>query len=578
LARYNNLFVQLEHADRAKAVTAQLQAYCPQVNEANPKVKTKRFYLDPFKGMARRDAVNKTFTAYTTGATPVAIVVTLVIMSVLILAIACFNLTNTLVAISTRRLKEIGLRKVMGGIRVQLMAQFIGESVLICFFAVLLGLAFSDILIQAWNTMWPFLKLEMDFGRNPHIVVFLAMLVLVIGCLSGIYPAVYISRFEPVQILKGKVDFGGTGYFTRTLLALQFAFSVLALFFSIAFYQNSVYQKNFAPGFAYNDLLVFPLDQPSDYGRLRDALTQQSDIVSIAGAEDNLFSSRTHAPVTLNNLDIEADIFRVGEGYRKTMGITLLEGRDFNPASENDRVGSAIISRDLARSAGLENALEKTIIINDSVKLFVIGIIDDVYGYGTWKAKQPLVLRCTDEATYKHIIIRTAAGKQEAVEDAAKQAWARLYPGKHYAGMTMASLMNVSEEISHNVMIIFTFLAVVALLLSIAGLYSSVSLNLARRTKEIGVRKVFGASVRQIVWVTNIQFAAILVLSSVAGCLLGTSLVGVTMRQLWVYYQAANAITFITATGFVLLLACVMIGTKVYRAAQANPIISLREE
>jgi ABC-type antimicrobial peptide transport system permease subunit len=92
------------------------------------------------------------------------------------------------------------------------------------------------------------------------------------------------------------------------------------------------------------------------------------------------------------------------------------------------------------------------------------------------------------------------------------------------------------------------------------------------------VRKVFGASVRQIVWVTNIQFAAILVLSSVAGCLLGTSLVGVTMRQLWVYYQAANAITFITATGFVLLLACVMIGTKVYRAAQANPIISLREE
>ncbi len=540
--------MQLERTDQAEAVTAQLQAYRQQANQADPKSKTIRFYLDPFEGMARRDAAGGTFATLTTGATPVAIVLTLVVMSLLILAIACFNLTNTLVAISTRRLKEIGLRKVMGGVRVQLMAQFIGESVLICFFAVLLGLAFSDILIQAWNTMWPFLKLEMAIGKNPHIIIFLVALALVTGGLSGLYPALYISRFEPVQILKGKVDFGGTGYFTRTLLALRFAFSVLALFFSIAFYQNSVYQKNFAPGFAYSDLLVFPLSQPGDYGKLRDALTQQSDIVSITGSIDNLFSSRNHAPVTLNNLDVDADIFRVGEGYRKTMGFTLLEGRDFNPASENDRIGSVIISRDLAESAGLEDALDKTIIINDSVKLFVIGVIDDVYGYGTWKTKQPLLLRYAEEATYKQIIIRTAAGKQEKVEDAAKQAWARLYPGKHYAGVTMASLMNVSEEISRNVLMIFTFLAVVAMLLSIAGLYSSVSLNLARRTKEIGFARCLRASVRQIVgYQYTIRGYSCAVVGS--GVLAWSRSCRFYDAPAVAYYQAANVFTFLAAAG-----------------------------
>ena len=575
---YNNLFVQLERADRIEALTAQLQAFATPANETNAKSKTIRFYLEPFEGMARRDAAGDTFGTYTSGATPLAIILTLVVMSLLILAIACFNLTNTLVAISARRLKEIGLRKVMGSVRLQLMAQFIGESVLICFFAVLLGLAFSDILLQAWNTMWPFLKLEMAIGEHPHIIVFLVVLALVTGGVSGFYPAVYISRFEPAQILKGKVDFGGTSYFTRALLVLQFAFSVLALFFSIAFYQNSVYQKNFNFGFAHKELLVLPLDQPRDYDKLRNDLAQQPDIVSVTGSVDNLFSSRTHAPVTINNLDIEADILSVGEGYRKTMGFTLAEGRDFNPASENDRAGSVIISRNLAESAGLENALDKTILLNDSTKVFVVGVIDDVYSYGTWHARQPLILRYTAEATYKQMIIRTAGDKLPAVNDAAKQVWAKLYPGKPYAGETMNSLMNVSEDISRNVLIIFTFLAAVALLLSIAGLYSTVSLNLARRTKEIGVRKVFGASVRQILWVTNIQFVVILVLSSVAGCLVGASLVGFMMRLLWAYYQAANVMTFVMTTTGVLLLAGVMIGAKVYKAAQANPVVSLREE
>ena len=576
--RYNNLFVQVEHADRIDAIARQLQAYTEPVNRAQTEFVIKQYELEPFTGMARRDAASETMGAFTANATPVAIVLTLVVMSLLILAIACFNLTNTLVAISTRRLKEIGLRKVMGSVRGQLIAQFIGESVLICSFAVLLGLAFSDILVQVWNTMWPFLKIEMSVIDNPHILVFLVVLALVTGGVSGVYPAFYISRFEPAKILKGKVDFGGTSYFTRVLLVLQFSFSVLALFFSIAFFQNAVYQKNFEFGFAHNEVIVVPLTETGDYAKLRNSLAQQPEIVSVSGTVDNVSGTHTTMPVILNNLELSADVFRVGEGYRKAMGFTLQEGRDFNANSENDRKGSVIISRNLAESAGLTTALDQPIMLGDSVKAFVIGIIDDVYARGTWKTKKPIVLRYIDEAAYSQAIIRTAEGKLDQANAAVKRAWATLYPNKPYPGETMNTLMNVTEEISRNVVMIFTFLAAVALLLSVAGLYSTVSLNLARRMKEIGVRKVFGASVQQIMWVTNVQFMVILLVAAVGGCALGAGLVGFLMRLLWTYYQSANAVTFMAAIGLVFILACVMIGSKVYRAAQANPINSLRED
>jgi putative ABC transport system permease protein len=156
--------------------------------------------------------------------------------------------------------------------------------------------------------------------------------------------------------------------------------------------------------------------------------------------------------------------------------------------------------------------------------------------------------------------------------------WNTLFPGRPYMGYAMNEIINVAADVNRNIISIFTFLAVVALLLSIAGLYSTVSLNIARRLREVGIRKVFGASIAQIIWTTNVQFVMILGLSSLAGCWLGSILVTFMMDQIWAYYQPANSITFIVSTLTVMWLACIMIGSKVYQAASANPIVSLREE
>src|SRR6187455_3394172 len=157
-------------------------------------------------------------------------------MSILILLIACFNLTNTAIAISSKRLKEIGIRKVMGSRRKQLIIQFIGETTFICFLALLVGLTFADFLIEGWNLMWGYMKLTPHYADNLKFFGFLAGVLLFTGILAGSYPAFYISKFEPVSILKGKLKFGGTNFFTRILLGLQFSISLIAIVSAIGFF------------------------------------------------------------------------------------------------------------------------------------------------------------------------------------------------------------------------------------------------------------------------------------------------------------------------------------------------------
>jgi putative ABC transport system permease protein len=184
--------------------------------------------LDPFVGMAQRDEINDTWNE-TWDANPRSAVYAPTIMAVLVLLIACFNMTNTSIAISSRRLKEIGIRKVMGSMRAQLIVQFIGETMFICFLSLVIGLFLGEVLLNAWNSLWEEMKLTSHYIDNPGFVLFLVAVLLFTGLIAGSYPAFYISSFEPVGILKGKLKLGGTNLFTRVLLCLQYAISLLAI-------------------------------------------------------------------------------------------------------------------------------------------------------------------------------------------------------------------------------------------------------------------------------------------------------------------------------------------------------------
>ena len=339
----STLFLQISDAASVGNIHKQLQPYVESNNKVREDFIIKELVLDHLPGMAkadRRDFVR----SWTWDAPPVAAVIGSATMGILILLIACFNLTNTAIAMSSRRLKEIGIRKVMGGVRKQLIAQFIGETTLICFFSLLMGLIIGEFLARGWNSLWPYMRVSPHYLDNPPFLIFIGSVLLFTGLLAGGYPAFYISNFEPISILKGKLKFGGTNYFTRTLLGLQFAISLIAIVSAIAFLQNARYQEQYDLGFDIRGSVIAWLNSKEEFETYRNALQSNPEIASMAGASSGIFSNRVHEPVKFESKQVEVDIIDVGDHYLKTMNLTLLEGRDFVQDSETDKKESIIIS------------------------------------------------------------------------------------------------------------------------------------------------------------------------------------------------------------------------------------------
>ncbi len=573
----NALFVMINDPSRLATVDKQLQPYRENNNKVREDFQISKFVLDPFVGMAQRDEQNDTWSMTKEG-NPTAAVIAPLFMAVLLLLIACFNMTNTSIAISSRRLKEIGIRKVMGSMRVQLIVQFIGETAFVCFMALVIGLLLGEVLLGAWNSLWPYMKLESHYLDNPGFLIFVIGILSFTALLSGGYPAFYVSKFEPVSILKGKLKFGGTNLFTRILLALQYAFSLIGIIFAFAFYSNSLYQRDFDLGFNQKGVIVAWVQNQSEYETYRNSLLSSKDISAIAGTKHGINTGGYNDPVKHESKEIEVDIIDVGDDYLNTMGIELIEGRDFQKDSETDRKESVIISKTMADAFGWKQPLGKEIIWMDTVKLYVVGVVKDIYTNGLWRKTDPLMMRYTSKDQYAQVLVSAPAEKIVDVQKFMEKQWKEVFPNRLYNGWYLNGSMAEAVTVNNNIVKMFVFLGIVALILSATGLFTLVSLNIIKRMKEIGVRKVLGASIANITRIINTEFAVILLIASILGSLASYFLVDILMDSIWDYYQSTTSITFAVSVFLMFTVSAVAIGYKVFSAASMNPVNTLRDE
>ena len=571
------LFLQVNDPSRLASVHKQLQTYTINRNEARVDFQVSEFTIDEFSTLAHRDRAEGTEAA-TWAAPPASAVLGSVIMSILILLIACFNLTNTAIAISSGRLKEIGVRKVMGSLRIQLILQFIGETTVICFFALAVGMAISDFMVEGWNIMTNNnIHLEPKYF-GTRFFVFLTGILFITGILAGSYPAFYISSFKPGAILKGKLKLGGTNYFTRTLLGLQFTISLIAIVSAIAFMQNASYQKQHDLGFDAQGSIIAWVDDKGEFEAYKNALETHPEIRSMAGAKSGIFSNRLHEPVKYRSTAAEVDIIEVGDDYLKTMGLKLISGRDFISDSETDKAESVIITQKMADLFKWENPLGKEIFWKDSVRLYVVGMINNVYTNGLWKEMEPMMIRYVGPEQYNQILISAEAEKVAAVNTIMQAEWNKVFPNRLYNGYMLSSAMAVVSALNTSIVYGYGFLGLVALMLSVTGLYAMFSLNIIRRMKEIGVRKIVGASVLNITRVLNTEFLIILSFASMLGSLASYTWCNIIMSSIWKYYQALNAWTFVIAITLMFIVSFLTIARKLFSVAKMNPIDTIRNE
>ncbi len=571
------LFVQINDPASVANVYKQLQPYTENNNKVREDFQIKEFALDPLSTMAHEDRANDT-RSRTWGAPPISAVIGSMVSGIFILLIACFNLTNTAIAISSRRLKEIGLRKVMGSGRGHLIAQYIGETMFICFISLLVGLFFADLLVRGWNSLWQYFQLTPHYLDNPSFLFFLIGILVFTAVVAGSYPAFYVSKFEPVRILKGKLEFGGTNYFTRSLLGLQFSISLLSIVSAIGFIQNANYQRNYDLGFDIRGSILVPVNDQSQFETYRNALQSNPAILSIAGAKSGVFSNRANDPVKWESTEVEVDIIEVGDQYLPTMQLKLVAGRDFIKDSETDRKESIIITQKMADLFGWDTPVGKQILWRDTVKLFVVGVVKDVYTRGLWRELEPMMIRYVLPNQYSQLVVSTKAGKVAEVNGFMNQQWNSVFPNRLYAGRMLGDDLKQVDEVNLNIVYMFVFFGAISMLLSATGLFTLVSLNVIKRTKEIGVRKVLGASVFNIARIVNTEFVIILLLASIAGSWGGYLQSKLIMGSIWRYYQGANALTFVFSVGLLFALSLSVIGYKVFKTATMNPVDSLKEE
>ncbi|MCI0692158.1 ABC transporter permease [candidate division KSB1 bacterium] len=572
-------FVQLSDPAQAATIPKQLDRYVAAHNAAAPDFPIARFYFDPLRKLAlhawsenlRSDILKK--------AMHPAGMISPSIIAALLLLMACFNYINTAIAFSSKRLKEIGVRKVIGGGRRQLILQFMSENLLLCVLALILALALAEIFVPAYDNLWTYFELTLDYSKNFGLVAFLAGLLLLVGIIAGAYPAFYISAYHPVTILRGKQKFSGTSWLSRILTAFQFTVSMLAVIGSLVFVQNADFLKKLDLGYEKNLVLVIPLPDSKYYQPYRDAIEKNPGIVSVAGNRNHVGRSWYTREIESAAQKAQANVMAIGADYLATMKLRLTAGRDFDQNLSTDVEQSIIVNQKLAQEFGwMDPEVSGQTVTLDSVRYTVIGVVEDFYNDGVWRPISPSLFRLVKPEEFRFLTVRVRAENLAATNEFLRREWQNVAPDVPYEGYYQDEVMAEAITVTENIKTMFIYISVLAIVISMMGLFALVSLNIARRTKEIGIRKVLGATVIHIINLVNKEFARLLIAAGLIASVCGYYAVKALIASIYAYHVGFSVAPFVLAAFAVFLIAVLTVGSQVLKVATANPVDSLRYE
>lgn len=552
------------------------ERYVEIQNRARDDWKVSGFYLEQLTTLGKN--VQDVRANWLSEPPPAPAVIVPLIMAVLMLIIACFNFTNTSLAISSKRLKEIGVRKVMGGNRRQLIFQFMGENIALCVIAMLLALIISVYLVPAYSSMWDFIELKLSLTDNPEIYVFLTGLLLFTSITAGAYPSLYVSSYEPVSILRGSLKVKGTNMLSKILLGFQYSLTFLALISSLAFIGNARYQRDLDVGFKKDGIIAVQVDT-DDYQTYFDRLSQSSSLEMVAGTSEHIGRWNYVRTLRQGEKEMETSMMDLGLDYLDVMDLQLAEGRYFEKdLKEHDRKNSIIVNEQLVRDFGWEEPIGKRVQINDSTRLTVVGVLKDFYAYGFWEAVEPMGFRPARDNDMNFVIARMKPENAKQAYEELEASWYDVVPNKPFDGDYQDQFIKESNLVNNNIAILFTFLGTLALILSSIGLFTLVSLNVIKRIKEIGIRKVLGAKVSSIVNLLNRPFILIISISAIIGTGLAYLLIDLLLSTIFHYYQAVTIFSLVLPFIVLSIISLTTSSGRVLVAAKRNPVESLRYE
>jgi ABC-type antimicrobial peptide transport system permease subunit len=570
-------FIQVPDKSMLHSITQSLKNYVPVQNKARLDFRITRFSLVPLKNVGSNS--RKTWSSGLFPSLHPAALNAPPIMALFILLIACFNFANTSIATFSKRLKEIGLRKTFGGQRKQLVSQFMIETLIICSLALIVAIIIAEFLVPAYSSLWDYMKIELTFSKYFFFWIFLILLLLMTGFISGVYPAMYVSSFSPVNVFKGASPFRGAGKLSSILLALQFSISVMALVLGLVFSKNAIYQRTVDLGYDRDKLIVMPVT-PELSTSFRNEILSNPKIISAEGTQNHIGFGYYRRPIKDSVKQLEVGMMDIGPEYATTMGLRLVEGRLFDktraPADLSNK--SIIVNEKLVNDFGWKKAVGMTVTLYDTTKFTVIGVVKDFKVNGLWEKIQPAILKLSSNDQYNILVVRAEPKDLPGVLDYLSLKWKSQATNFIFGGMLQEDTLREGKAINDSILKVNVFLAIAATLLSLIGMYNLVSLDIIRRTKEMGIRKIQGASVSLIMYLVSRKFLIVLFIASIIGCAGGYYLSNKLMDSIWDYFVEIKPGILILSASIMFVATLLTIIFKIGRAALRNPVDSLRYE
>ncbi|GAB4051156.1 ABC transporter permease [Spirosoma litoris] len=504
-------------------------------------------------------------------------------VGLLTLLLAVFNYINLTLARSLSRAREVGIRKVAGAVRWQLVGQFMAESVILS----LLSLGLANVMLEFIKPM-PFVQKWLIDGVEwtwQLTAIFVAFSV-VAGLLAGIAPARVLSGFQPSQVLRSQTGLRIIRGISlrKSLIVAQFAISMIAMISLLSMNRQMDYMATADYGFRRDRVLTIPLNTiPAQ--RLANEINQLAGVEHVSGTSE-LFGSYGYSHFVKqkrNALDSsEAFVWATDPQFIATMDLTLLAGQNLPPATA-DSVASGgsrlvLINEEAVKTFRLGNSREavgKSLWLDDSSEVQIAGVLKDFrYTSFAWSIK-PLIIQ-NNPGQFRYLAVRVAAGTEDAVLADTKRIWKRLSPYEPFAGQWYSDFLEQRHTHPED-RDFMTLLLVLSFSIACLGLLGMVTYNTQTRVKEVGVRKVMGAQVSQIVWLLSRDFVRLLLIAAAIALPLGY-LAGYAFLINFAYHVSIGFETFALCFGSLLLLGGLTIGIRTYRAALDNPTESLRSE
>ena len=509
-------------------------------------------------------------------------------LALAVLLIACINFTTLAVGRATRRAKEVGMRKVMGANRIQLMKQFWGEALLLSVVSLLVGLALTELFLPLFNNLTN-RTLTPGYLDNANTVFFLVGLILFSGFLAGAYPALYLSRFHPMATMKERVRSGGNNRWMQALVLIQFALSIFFIVCVLVVSSQLRFMTEKDLGFDKERMIVLSTHS-SDYEEseqllsvLKNELRSLPGVVQVSGASSGIGQGLAWNSYSKNDEAHFVYTNRVDYDFVETLRMDVIEGRGFSESFPGDQVQSVVVNEALVRDYEWDNPIGETvdgfsIDLEGDTSPTVIGVVKDYHFESLHTQIQPMVLFVAPRSDpFQYVFVRIRPDNLRQSVASLEAAWQRVAPDRPFTYYFLDDDLDRQYQAEEQWQQLVMFAAVFAVLIACLGLIGLAAFTSERRTKEIGIRKVLGATTSGITTLLSKDFLKLVVLANV----LAWPMAYVFMNQ-WLenfaYRITLDVSLFILAGVTTLFIALLTVSYQSIRAATADPVRSLRYE